>query len=130
MNDIRSADAVVECFHKLIERFGGIAFAGFDLDWVDLWLELTAVGNQKIDLNIVTVLLIVVARVEEQGIAVADQLLCNRVLEDHTLVDRQIVVKNRLIQLTIGDLRLRKSVADQEPGIAHITLYIGSVLVE
>ena len=130
MDDIRAADPSVKSLDKLIERFCGIALTRFHLDRIDLRLELAAVGDQKVDLDIVAVLFVIVSRVEEQRIAVADQLLRDRILKDHALIDCHVIMQDRLVQLTVSDLRLGKGVADQQPGIAHIALHISPVLVE
>ena len=99
MDDIRFTDSAMKSLDKPIKRFRGVALAGFHLDWIDLRFELAAVGNQEVNLNIISVLLVIIASVEEQRITVANQLLCDSVLENHTLVNGQIIVKDCLMSL-------------------------------
>lgn len=113
MNDISAADPAAESFDELIERFCRVALAGFHLDRIDLRLELAAVRDQEIDLDIIAVFFVIIPRVEKQRIAVADQLLRDRILKDHALVDCHVIMQDRLIQLTVSNLRLGEGVADQ-----------------
>ena len=87
---------------KPIQRIRRVAFPGFYLNGIKFWLHLAVVRQDKVYLHIVAMLCFVIMRIKKQFESARHKTLCDRVLEQHPLIDGKSVVQDLFVEFFLG----------------------------
>ena len=70
MHNIAAADSIFEFFPKPVQRLCGIAHTGFHFNGIDFIFRFAVVGDNEVNLNVVSFFLFIVLRIEKQPMPV------------------------------------------------------------
>ena len=130
MDDIAAADSAFIFLLEFRQRSDRIIHAGFHLNWKDLISGFTIVGNDEVDLNVVSLLFFVIMGVEKKAVSIGNQHLGNGVFIEHAFVQSQLARQDLFVNFVLQKFIFIKGMADQQSRVTEVTFYIRSVLID
>ena len=97
MHNIAAADSIFEFFPKPVQRLCGIAHTGFHFNGIDFIFRFAVVGDNEVNLNVVSFFFFIVLRIEKQPMPIGSKHLRNGILKQHAFVDSKLPSKNLFI---------------------------------